>query len=152
MARPFTLDLSKFVQRARGNVDAVIKKVVLDVGTAIIERTPVGDPDTWKAPAPAGYVGGRARGSWMYGNGTSPAADPGTIDGKPPQMGQASFDRVVAGVAANEPASQHFITSTVPYMRRLEYDGWSPQAPAGMVRITVEEYQKFVDEACRGLP
>lgn len=148
MASDFTLDLSHFVKRANGNIGAVIKKVVLDVSTAIVERTPVGDPDTWVTPAPAGYVGGRARGSWVYANGAPASTDPGVID----SSGQSSIGRVSAGVAGNDPASQHFVTSVIPYMRQLEYDGWSSQAPAGMVRITVEEYQRFVDNACRNLP
>ena len=148
MATDFTLDLSKFVKRAKGNVEQVVKKVVIDVSTAIVERTPVGDPDTWKRPAPAGYVGGRARGSWMYAAGAPATLDPGTVDGS----GRSSLGRVSAGVAGAPAASQHFVTSIVPYMRRLEYEGWSQQAPAGMVRITVQEYQKFVDDACKNLP
>lgn len=141
----FTLDISRFVQRARGNERAIVKKIFLDLGTAIVQRTPVGDPDTWARAAPLGYVGGRARGSWQYGFNAPNEADPGTIDG----TGQASINRLRAGVESNPAFGVHYVTSTIPYMRRLEYEAWSAQAPEGMVRLTVAEFQKFVDDACR---
>jgi len=134
----FTVDLRRFVERANGNIDQVARKTVLDVGTAIIERTPVGDPLTWLHPAPAGYVGGRARGSWAYGFGSPEEAD--QVDAS----GAASIGRIVHGVQANSAIGVHYITSSLSYMRRLEFDGWSNQAPAGMVRITIQEFQEFV--------
>lgn len=141
----FVLDIGAFVRKARGNERAVVKKIFLDLGTAIVERTPVGDPDTWKMPAPKGYIGGRARGSWQYGYNAATETEPGTID----STGQASLKRLEAGVQSHDALGVHFITSTVPYMRRLEYEAWSKQAPEGMVRITVVEFQAFVDNAVR---
>lgn len=148
MAGSFSLDLSKFVQRAGGNARLVVKKVVLDVGSSIVMKTPVGDPTTWSMPAPAGYVGGRARGSWQYQKGAPLMTEPGGVD----PSGGGSVGRVSAGVAAGDPVTEHYITSTVPYMRRLEYEGWSSQAPEGMVRKTVQEFQRFVDLAASNLP
>lgn len=149
----FSLDLSKFVKKAQGNADKVVRKVVLDLGASIVLKTPVGDPDTWADPgaAPPGYVGGRARGSWQYGQMTSPGVQGSTVDAKDDRS-NVSIQRVAAGVQGGDPLTVHYITSTVPYMRRLEYEGWSKQAPEGMVRLTIEEYQKFVDDACRSLP
>lgn len=140
----FTADIRRFCERAGANADTVVRKVVIDLGTAIIERTPVGDPLTWKHPAPAGYVGGRARGSWTYGFGTVP---PGAnqVDGS----GAASMARITSGVGSHDARGVHYIINSVPYMRRLEFEGWSTQAPAGMVRITIEEFQQFVADACR---
>lgn len=148
MAGSFSLDLSRFVSRARGNADQVVRKVVLDVGTSIVLKTPVGDPDTWSTPAPAGYVGGRARGSWQYAKDAALETEPGGVDAS----GQGSIGRVQTGVTSGDPKTMHYITSTVPYMRRLEYDGWSRQAPEGMVRKTINEYQVFIENAIRSLP
>lgn len=151
MARKFSLDLSRFVAKAKGNARLVVRKVVLDVGTGIIEKTPVGDPDTW-APStvvPAGYVGGRARGSWQYAKGAPADGNPETID----PSGGASINRVAAGVTSGDPlAETHFITSNIPYMRPLEYEGWSKQAPEGMVRLTIEEWRRYLENAVRTLP
>jgi len=45
-----------------------------------------------------------------------------------------------------------YLLNSLPYVRRIEYEGWSSQAKAGMVRITVAEFQTFVDKAVRSLP
>lgn len=149
----FVLDIGAFVKKAKGNQRAVVKKIFLDLGTAIVERTPVGDPDEWKMPAPKGYIGGRARGSWQYGYNAPVETEPGTIDGRDPDrqnMGAHSATaRLAVGVDAQDALGVHYVTSTVPYMRRLEYEAWSKQAPEGMVRITVVEFQAFVDNAVR---
>lgn len=141
MSGSFSADLSRLVANAGGNLRAVVAKTVLDIGEAVVMQTPVGDPTTWKREAPPGYVGGRARGSWQYGFNAPPATDPGTIDG----TGGASLSRVQVGIAANQAPGVHYITSTVPYMRRLEYEAWSAQAPDGMVRKTILEFQQFVE-------
>lgn len=147
MAGSFVLDLTRFIKKAGGNGRTVIKKVVLDVSSSCVLKTPVGDPDTWKMAAPPGYVGGRARGSWQYAQGAPLEQEPGGVD----PSGQGPISRVRAGVETGDAATEHFITSTVPYMRRLEYDGWSNQAPNGMVRLTIEEFQRYVDNATRTL-
>lgn len=147
-AGSFTVDLSRFVAKANGNISAVVSKVVLDLGEAIVADTPVGDPDTWKRAAPSGYVGGRARGSWQYGFNAPPSSDPGTID----SSGGLAVQRIVAGVAANRAPGVHYITSTLPYMRRLEYEAWSAQAPEGMVRKNILAFQQLVDRAAAGVP
>lgn len=144
----FSLDISAFVAKAKGNQRQVVQKVFLDVANAVVARTPVGDPDTWARPAPKGYVGGRARGSWQYGYNSPTESEPGTIDGS----GGAATQRLEAGVRAHDALGVHYITSTVPYMRRLEYEAWSGQAPEGMVRVTIAEYQRYVDDAVKGLP
>jgi hypothetical protein len=148
VAGSFTLDLTRFAKKAGSNARLVVKKVVLDVSSSIVMKTPVGDPSQWKMPAPPGYVGGRARGSWQYAQGAPLEAEPGGVD----PSGAGPLSRVRAGVETGDAATEHYITSTVPYMRRLEYDGWSRQAPNGMVRLTIEEYQQFVNNAIRNLP
>lgn len=145
MAEKFIIDISAWVKKAKANPRKVAAKVMMDLTTAVIERTPVGDPLTWKQAAPAGYVGGRARGSFMYGFNAPAGVDPGTIDGS----GAVSIARVRAGVGDEAEPGLHFLTSVVPYMRRLEYDGWSQQAPAGMIRITIREFQQMVAQAAR---
>jgi hypothetical protein len=150
MAGQFTLDLRRFAARAGGNARLVVKKVVIDCGASIVMKTPVGDPLTWANPgmAPAGYVGGRARGSWQYGRGTATEGEPGGVDAS----GSGPLGRISAGAQAGDAADVHFITSDVPYMRPLEYEGHSGQAPDGMVRKTISEYQAFVAAAVRDLP
>ena len=39
-----------------------------------------------------------------------------------------------------------YLVNNLPYIRRLE-QGWSQQAPAGMVAVTVSEFQQTVARA-----
>jgi hypothetical protein len=42
-----------------------------------------------------------------------------------------------------EAGSIFYLTNNLPYGERLEY-GYSKQAPSGMVRITLAEYEKIL--------
>jgi hypothetical protein len=68
----FSLDLSKAIAKAKDKADLAVRKIVLDVGMHVVSLTPVGDATLWKHPAPKGYIGGRARGSWQHGVGSVP--------------------------------------------------------------------------------
>lgn len=138
----FSLDITNWVKKAKGRSDKVIKKVVIDLGTSIIMKNPVGNPDLWKSPAPAGYVGGRSRANWQYGNGVMPS---GTIDAED-QTGQKTIAALIGKVSLSDVASVHWIANSLPYIVRLE-NGWSKQAPAGMVGLTVTEFQQIVKRA-----
>lgn len=147
-AGSFSLDISAFVRKAKANPRTVVKKVVLDLGTGFAVKTPVGDPDTWASPAPEGYVGGRARGGWQYAKGSPETQEPGTID----STATTAIRRIAAGVETGDAAVEHFVTNSVPYIRELEYEGHSRQAPEGMVRVTILEFRRFVERAVRELP
>ena len=138
----FSADITAFVKKAQGRADRVVKKVVIDLGTSIIMKNPVGNPDLWKSPAPAGYVGGRSRANWQYGNGVMPSGSIDAVD----QSGQKTIAALTAGVLTSDGASIHWIANSLPYINRLE-QGWSKQAPAGMVELTVTEFQQIVKRA-----
>ncbi|PLC06404.1 hypothetical protein CY658_05050 [Variovorax sp. RO1] len=50
-------------------------------------------------------------------------------------------------IAKFEAGPDIYIVNNLPYGPRLEYEGYSKQAPAGMVRITVAEYQGLIAKA-----
>ena len=64
----FAEDIAKFAAKCNGNADLVVRKVVLDIGRSLVEKTPVGNPDLWQNPdnKPDGYVGGHARANWSH--------------------------------------------------------------------------------------
>ena len=49
-----------------------------------------------------------------------------------------------------KPGQTIFITNSLPYAMRLEH-GYSKQAPAGMVKLTVQNYAQAVAKAAREL-
>lgn len=141
----FALQLQKFADKAKANTDLVVQKVTLDVARSVIEKSPVGNPDLWKGPAPAGYVGGRFRANWMFGVGKVDTTTTEDTD----KNGGATLNRLAAAIGATGAGGVTFISNSLPYGPRLEYEGWSKQAPQGMVRITVAEFQQYVNKAAR---
>lgn len=94
--------------------------------------------------APQGYVGGRFRGNWMFSIGSP---DTSTVDQADPS-GSRSMARIVNGALEFNAGETAYITNSLPYAIPLEY-GHSTQAPSGMVRITLANFQKIVEEAIR---
>lgn len=143
----FELDLRAFIEKAQGNAEQVVKKVGTDMLAKIIERSPVGNPDLWKDPPPPGYVGGRFRGNWQVTFNAPATAETGRIDPE----GDATLRTGQALINAyNSAINSIWLTNTVPYAIPLEY-GHSSQAPAGMARVTVAEFQQFINKAVQEL-
>jgi hypothetical protein len=144
----FALDLAKFREQAGDNARQVVRKVSIDLLTKIVLRTPVGNPSLWKSKPPAGYVGGRLRANWAVtfqfpSTVTTTATD---------KHGQNTI--VKGRNTINRSYGDHpiFITNSLPYAIPVEYGHSGVQAPQGMVRITVTEFQTMVDNAVRSLP
>jgi hypothetical protein len=139
----FKMQLDAAIAKAKDRANQCVRKIVLDVGTRLVERSPVGDATYWKHPAPKGYVGGRFRGSWDYGVGTEPSgAD--TIDAS----GETSIGRITDGMPEQALGQVHYIINALPYAERIE-NGWSRQAPQGVVGLTVIELGGIVDAAAQ---
>lgn len=145
MGADFRLQLKSFAEKTKGRIDQVTRKVVFEMGSSLVFKSPVGDGSYWINKPPPGYVGGRFRANWQLGVGaidytTSEAVDP---------TGDSTLGDLFAKVA-DEPAAQVFyLTNSLPYAQRLE-DGWSHrQAPNGMVALTVLEFRQFVSNAVR---
>lgn len=124
----FALDLAKFAEKAGKRADVAVGEIVANIAAAVDARSPV---DT-----------GRFRANWNYGLGApdlsvSMATDP---------TGAKTIGRIVAKIPTEAAGKVHFISNSLPYAQRLE-NGWSKQAPAGIVSRTVVEFQKFADEA-----
>lgn len=141
----FALRIREFAEKAKDNMEAVVVKTTTDVMSKIVDRSPVGFPPHWKNPPPKGYVGGRFRANWQIGLDAPATGELDLIDadGEPTKKRLAAeIERIGAGHVVH-------ITNNLPYGPRLEYEGHSSQAPQGMVRITVAEFQSIVGQAAR---
>jgi len=138
----FSLDISNFTKKCSDNSDQLARKVVLEVGKSVIEKTPVGDASYWQSPAPKGYVGGHARGNWSHSEGALDTKEFDVVD----PSGNTSNARILSSVPGKAGGKVHFIQNSVPYIQRLE-DGYSRQAPNGMVGLTVIEFQSIFNKA-----
>lgn len=103
------------------------RKVALELFKRVIYKTPV---DT-----------GRARSNWQVTIGTT-ASGTVEIDDK---SGAATMGKAVADSRGFKAGDTIYLTNNLPYIRRLE-EGWSRQAPAGMVALTVQEFAAVVNQ------
>lgn len=150
----FALSLAKFAEAAPEQARTVVRKVSIDMLTKVVMRTPVGNRELWAANIerkkkglplyPAGYVGGRLRANWN----TSFGAPSFRVTADKDPTGQGAILRGSATIRRAYGDFDIFMTNSLPYAIPLEY-GYSKQAPVGMVRITVAEFQTFVDNAVR---
>lgn len=137
----FTVQLQQFADKVQHRADDLVGLVVVKIAQKLDLRSPVGDAIYWKNKPPKGYVGGFFRGSWMLGVDSVPsgrgAIDPG---------GTVTVGRIIAEVPEAAAGKVFYLANTAPYGERIE-DGWSRQAPQGLVAITAMEFGSLVGEA-----
>jgi len=129
----FSIDLANFAEKAKLNATTVMKKVALDCYIRVAMRTPV---DT-----------GRARGGWQMSGSGIGSGDSGALDPTPTGTPNPGFAGADVSSIGEEGA---FIFNNVVYIIPLEY-GHSKQAPAGMVRVTVAEFNEMIAAATAGM-
>lgn len=126
----FTLDMKRFVEKAGKNADLAVRKVLFDIDSRVAFRTPVDS--------------GRLRANWVA-----------SIDS--PYSGQLSATqrKDYSGVINQAAGKVFYLTNNLPYAAVVEFglygsppgsangpkttNGFSKQAPAGMVGITIAE-------------
>ena len=136
------------IERLVGDrMDKVVRGTLLDLSRRVVLRTPVGNPSLWQGPPPPGYTGGQARGNWQASIG-SPAS--GTTEATD-RSGTATISGI-AGDTHQAPGNVWYLTNNLPYIGKLEFDGWSTQAAEGMVRVSLRELDRSINEQIADLP
>lgn len=144
MPNNFASQVRAMTLKARNNMNFVVREAILDLSLGVINRSPVGNPALWQGRQPSsGYVGGRFRGNWQYGENTVPTGTLPTIDGAY-GTSNSSYIRISSKLGASVIGKVHYVMNNLPYARKLEY-GFSSQAPAGVVGVTVAEFNSRVD-------
>lgn len=132
MAGPFELSIRRFAENSRERVDVIHRRVVLEVASRVIARSPV---DT-----------GRFRGNWRVAE--EVRAD-GEVDREDPS-GELTRADILRALGGGKFTRRWVIYNNLPYGPRLE-TGWSKQAPLGMVALTLLEFAPIVDGVAQGL-
>jgi hypothetical protein len=143
----FALDLQKFAAKAGKRADDAVANIVVRVATELDKRSPVGDATYWQNPAPRGYIGGHFRANWQLGVGVMPRGERAGVD----PNGTVALPGIIAEIPAQASGKVYFLANTAPYANRLE-NGWSRQAPAGLVGLTATMFQQIVRQAVAELP
>ena len=134
----FEDDLRKFEAKTNRKLTQLGRKVALELFKRVIYKTPV---DT-----------GRARANWQV---TIGAQASGTI-AIDDTNGGATMSKATAASAGFRAGDTIYLTNNLPYIRKLEEGGYpdgpktvggfSRQAPAGMVALTVQEFAQVVNQ------
>jgi hypothetical protein len=118
----FRARVAKRIEKAKGKHELFYKKMTLEIMSSVIMKSPV---DT-----------GRFRANWFVGYGMPNIKTDQLTD----KSGTSTIASNQAAIMAIKVDGQTiFVTNSLPYGYRLEYEGWSQQAPVGMVRVTLAE-------------
>ncbi len=119
--------MSSWTDETEEKLTLAVQKISLELFSRVILRTPVDK--------------GRARGNWQVAIGSVPD---GTLDIDDPS-GQATISKVTAEAAGLKAGDTIVLVNNLPYIQRLE-DGYSSQAPAGMVMLSVQDFQEVANQ------
>lgn len=125
-AAGFAADLLKFTKQHDIDLDLALTKISLELFSRVALKTPV---DT-----------GRARASWNISVGEidTSVQDEG-------HYGEKDYIEEMASAPRITVEKKTYITNSLPYISALEH-GYSQQAPAGMVAITVSEVDAWLQQ------
>lgn len=135
--------VSEWIEETEVKVDDILQTIIIQIGTMVVRLSPV---DT-----------GRFRGNWHL----SIDSESGVSNTGFDPEGQSTIN-LIASTANSFTAGQvAYIQNNVLYGNDLEYglyngptakvtsDGFSTQAPAGMVRVTESQFLNIVNDAIR---
>ncbi len=131
MAGRFESQLRGFGIKALDKVDKVRRASVLELFKLVIMATPV---DT-----------GRLRGNWQ----TTINSPAGAAITRDDPSGAAALAEAMANLGSL--ADVVWFSNNLPYAERIEYEGWSRQAPEGMVRRHIAQWQRIVSAKAQAL-
>ena len=135
--------IDRWVESVESKVDDVLQTIVIKVGESLITLSPV---DT-----------GRFRANWQLGIDESANSSLNQFD----QSGTATLAKLASKANSFTAGQVAYIQNHVLYGYDLEYgtyngptakvtdEGYSRQAPAGMLRVTESRFVEIVNEAIR---
>ena len=126
----FSIDFKRFADKSLKNTDKIIRESALTLTSAIIMDTPA---DT-----------GRLKGNWQVTINTptdTELSDTDKSGGTTIAKAQSDLDKPL-GYAV-------WIQNNLPYVNRIEFEGWSKKSPQGMARRNIIKWDRIVDKFVR---
>lgn len=148
----FAVDISKFVNKAKGNMNKVVQHLTIRLWEGVDALSPVGNPSLWDYPPPPGYVGGHFRRNWQVEINSIPS----TVKSGEDPSGSISLTENTLTFNSIKAGQRIFIVNPVSYGpvlekgRHIDESGivrGSTQAPAGIVGPVLDDFKNFVIEA-----
>lgn len=121
----FSDQLAKFAATSQEQANRIAGQVLIDLGESVVDLSPV--------------ASGAFKANWQVGIGSVPSPSNNAPDPSASSVKQALHTVANEGIGGKTV----YVVNQKPYARRLEY-GWSKQAPAGFVGVTVVNFQGIV--------
>ena len=123
-------EIIEFKNKAMTKSLLATKKAIISLTTDIIYDTPV---DT-----------GRLRNNWIPSiNQGSNFSMLGLDTSKRRSKERPTLQETITKVNTLKLGDTFYFTNNLPYAKRIEFDGWSAKAPAGMVRKNLLKWSKY---------
>ena len=129
----FEKELRAFEAKASGNFVKLLRSASFDLFSSIVMETPVDK--------------GVLRNNWFASIGKASGSKTTRADAG----GTGTINKIESVLKGASVAQDIYFTNNLPYAARIEFDGWSDKAPAGMVRINVLRWQRIVKANLRTL-
>ena len=113
-------------------LDKIRRASILELFNLIVDATPV---DT-----------GLLRGNWQVAINSPKVDKTSRLD----RGGNQAKAEALANLGAL--ADIVFLTNNLPYVERIEFEGYSRQAPGGMARRNIARWKEIVEAKARGIP
>ena len=126
----FGSDLGKFEVNTIKATEKTARGTAIALWRAVILDSPVDS--------------GRFRGNWFASQGKPVEITSTTTD----KSGSRSVQRATNFVLGANDWRDLWLANNLPYAQRLE-NGWSDQAPAGMVRVNVVRFQSILNDEAK---
>ena len=128
----FNGDINKFRQKVDKIATDIFRGTSVDLMSRVVVRTPVDQ--------------GTARGNWFATiNSPSKEVDESIKD----KNGTKSIGRAKRASQKAKLGNSIYLINNLPYIKLLEDGNHSPQAPNGMVKVTVTEFENIVEANAR---
>lgn len=144
----FRANIKKRVNGAKSKVALTVSKFVFELQKGFIVKSPV---DT-----------GRFKGNWMIGIGAINFSN-SNGESKTALNAYDDYNKAILSILKIDGTKPVYITNSLPYSRRIEYGlfgnpegsangakttgGYSTQAPAGCVRVTIAEMNSYMKQS-----
>lgn len=121
-------DLKKIAARRKEDLGEIAQAVTIRVGNQIVLQSPVDEGffiNNWNS----------AIGDISY-----------NINAEENKNGVRSLSGIAKTFSVFGTGKVGYLTNSMPYAMRIEYDGWSQKAPSGVVRVNVKKAPSYLRE------
>lgn len=140
-------DVMDFIALKKGWVQAMTKDVLIQIGEALVEASPIGNPAVWASPPAKDYSPGQFIDNWQVGiDENVPSSTTGTKD----TSGAGSLKRL-RKLGRWQVGHEYTFVNNVSYASALERGHSKTQAPLGVVGLVEMRIPEFVAKAEQNL-